>query len=53
MRTERPREFSGRDTSQGHIVLRTPARKAIFIAGLVGFVVLSLVLALAACVPTP
>ena len=36
---DEPRTFSGRDTSQGHIVLRTPLRKAIFIAGLVGIVI--------------
>lgn len=29
---------------QGEIILRTPARKAIFIAGLVGFVLLVVVL---------
>lgn len=40
-----PREFSARDASQGFIVLRTPLRKAIFIAGLAGFVLLSLLLA--------
>ncbi|MGY6707970.1 MAG: peptide ABC transporter permease [Rhizobiaceae bacterium] len=49
---DQPRTFSGRDTSQGHIVLRTPLRKAIFIAGLVGIVILSAVLA-AGCIPTP
>ena len=47
-----PRTFSGRDTSQGHIVLRTPLRKAIFIAGLVGIVILSALL-VAGCIPTP
>lgn len=47
-----PRTFSGRDTSQGHIVLRTPLRKAIFIAGLVGIVIVSALLA-AGCIPTP
>ena len=47
-----PRTLSGRDTSQGHIVLRTPLRKAIFIAGLVGIVILSALL-VAGCIPTP
>jgi len=47
-----PRTFSGRDTSQGHIVLRTPLRKAIFLIGLVGIVILSAILA-AGCIPTP
>jgi hypothetical protein len=49
---DEPRTFSGRDTSQGHIVLRTPLRKAIFIAGLVGIVIVSALLA-AGCIPTP
>ena len=31
-----PRTFSGRDARQGDILLRTPLRRAIFIAGLVG-----------------
>lgn len=51
--TGKPREFSGQDARQGFIVLRTPMRKAIFIAGLAGFVLLSVVVALSACVPTP
>ena len=51
--TGKPREFSGRDASQGHIVLRTPARKALFIAGLAGLVLLAVLLAVSACVPTP
>lgn len=51
-RDKEERTFSGRDTSQGHIVLRTPLRKAIFIAGLAGIVVLYAILA-AACVPAP
>lgn len=34
------REFRGRDVRQGEIILRTPLRRAIFVAGLVGFVVL-------------
>lgn len=49
---DEPRTFSGRDTSQGHIVLRTPLRKTIFIAGLVGMVILSAFL-VAGCIPTP
>ncbi len=47
------RQFSGKDVRQGEIVLRTPMRKAIFIAGLAGFVVLAIVLMLAGCIPTP
>ena len=35
---------SGR-ASKGHIVLRTPLRRAIFIGGLVGMIVLALILA--------
>ena len=50
-RQDQQRVFSGRDTSQGHIVLRTPLRKAIFIGGLAGIVLLSV--ALAVCVPVP
>lgn len=53
MHGEHPRHFSGRDTSQGHIVLGSRIGKAIFIAGLVGFVAVSFLLAFAACVPTP
>jgi hypothetical protein len=41
---DRPRTFSGRDARQGEIVLRTPLRRAIFIAGLVGIVALAFVL---------
>lgn len=37
---------SGR-ARKGHIVLRTPARKAVFIGGLAGIVLLALVLAIA------
>lgn len=51
MSRDEQRTFSGRDTSQGHIVLRTPLRKAIFIAGLVGFVILAVLLA--GCIPAP
>lgn len=39
--------ISGRDASQGHIVLRTPLRKAIFIAGLAGVAILAILLMLA------
>jgi hypothetical protein len=34
---------SGTDARQGEIILRTPLRKAIFIAGLAGFVILVVV----------
>lgn len=51
--THRPREFSGREARQGHIVLRSPARKAVFVAGLAGIVILAALLTLSACVPTP
>ncbi|MEX4005899.1 MAG: peptide ABC transporter permease [Neoaquamicrobium sediminum] len=50
---KRQKEFSGRDARQGEIVLRTPMRKAIFIAGLAGCVLLAVLLAVSACVPTP
>jgi hypothetical protein len=39
-----PREFSGRDTRQGEIILRTRWRKAIFLAGLAGIVILAIAL---------
>lgn len=38
-----PKTISGRKARQGEIILRTPMRKAIFIAGLVGFVVLAII----------
>ncbi|PBB17888.1 hypothetical protein CK219_21740 [Mesorhizobium sp. WSM4313] len=38
---------SGQDARQGEIILRTRARRIIFIAGLVGIVVLALVLSIA------
>ncbi|WP_295810574.1 peptide ABC transporter permease [uncultured Nitratireductor sp.] len=38
--------LSGEEARQGHIVLRTPLRRTIFIAGLAGIVVLALVWAL-------
>ena len=50
---EKPKEFSGQNVRQGYIVLRSPARKAIFIAGLAGIVILAVLLAVSACVPTP
>ena len=34
-------EISGRDSRQGEIILRTPLRRAVFIAGLAGFVILA------------
>ncbi|TRC91538.1 peptide ABC transporter permease [Mesorhizobium sp. WSM4310] len=39
--------FSGQDARQGEIILRTRAQRIIFIAGLVGIVVLALVLGFA------
>lgn len=50
---KRQKEFSGRNARQGEIILRKPVRKAIFIAGLAGCVLLIVVLAVAGCVPTP
>lgn len=50
---KRQREFPGRDARQGEIILRTPVRKAIFIAGLAGCVLLAVLLAVSGCVPTP
>ena len=47
---EKRRTFSGGDARQGEIILRTPLRKAVFIAGLVGFVLL---VALSTCIPLP
>jgi hypothetical protein len=38
--TEEGREFSGRDARQGEIILRTRWRRAVFVAGLAGIVVL-------------
>ena len=40
--------FSGRNARQGEIILRTRTQRIIFIAGLVGIVVLALVVSLAA-----
>jgi|GEM_PF-1785928 len=50
-RQERPRRnepqgYSAEQVRQGRIVLNTPARRWIFIGGLIGFVVLAYVLAL-------
>ncbi|MBZ9769032.1 MULTISPECIES: peptide ABC transporter permease [unclassified Mesorhizobium] len=39
--------FSGQGARQGEIILRTRTRRIIFIAGLVGIVVLALVLSIA------
>lgn len=44
-REPEPRTFSGRDTSQGHIVLRRPWQRRVFILGLAGLVVLGALLA--------
>lgn len=49
----KPKEFSGQDARQGEIILRTPMRKAIFVAGLAGIVLLSVVMVLSGCIPTP
>lgn len=49
----KPKEFSGQDTRQGEIILRTPMRKAIFIAGLAGCILIVLLAVAAGCVPTP
>jgi hypothetical protein len=40
-----PPTISAEDARSGEIILRTRARRAIFIAGLVGFVLLALILA--------
>jgi hypothetical protein len=45
-RNSRPTELSGRDARQGDIVLDTRPRRWIFIAGLVGIVVLIVLLRL-------
>lgn len=44
----KPREFEAQDVRQGEIILRTRTRRVIFIAGLVGFVLL---VALLRCAP--
>jgi hypothetical protein len=38
------RTYAGRDVRQGEIILRTRTRRIVFIAGLVGIVILALVL---------
>lgn len=43
----KPRTFSAEDARQGEIILRTRTRRIIFIAGLVGLVVLTVLLQLA------
>ena len=51
MSKDRDREgpaFSGQNARQGEIILRTRAQRIIFIAGLVGIVVLTLVVSLEA-----
>lgn len=45
MAEKKKRTFSGSESSQGHIVLRTPLRKAIFIGGLAGLALLAIILA--------
>ncbi|QQP92973.1 hypothetical protein IGS68_31565 (plasmid) [Skermanella sp. TT6] len=45
-RQDQPTTVSGDDARQGQIVLNTPARRWIFIVGLVGFVVLAFLLAI-------
>jgi hypothetical protein len=37
--------LSGREVRQGEIILRTPLRRTVFIAGLVGFVILAALMA--------
>lgn len=49
----KPKEFSGRDARQGEVILRTPMRKAVFVAGLAGIVLLAVLLILSGCIPTP
>ncbi|WP_309082819.1 peptide ABC transporter permease [Chelativorans sp.] len=41
-----PTTLSGEEARQGDVVLRTPMRRAIFIGGLAGIVVLAVALAL-------
>ena len=48
MATERPIHLSAQQARGGEIVLRTPRRRTIFIAGLVGMGLLALVGGLAA-----
>jgi hypothetical protein len=46
MADKQPRTFSGRAARQGEIILRTPLRRAIFVAGLAGAVIIALLLGL-------
>jgi len=39
--------YSGRQARGGEIILRTPARRMIFLAGLAGIVILTLILSFA------
>ena len=48
-----PREFSGQNRQQGHTVPHSTHRKAIFVAGLAAVVIISALLIVSACVPTP
>ncbi|WEX09881.1 peptide ABC transporter permease [Chelativorans sp. AA-79] len=43
----KPTTISGRKARQGDVVLKTPLRRAIFIGGLAGIVILGIALALA------
>jgi len=45
-RSSNKRVFDAQEARQGEIILRTRTRRLIFIAGLVGFVILALLLAL-------
>ena len=45
-RPDGPRTYPADKARQGDIILRTPIRKAVFIAGLVGFVLLAIISAL-------
>ena len=36
------KSFSGREARQGEIILRTPARRLVFVLGLAGFVALAI-----------
>lgn len=46
MAEHQPRIFSGKKVRQGDIILRTPLRRAIFIAGLAGTVILAAIIAI-------
>jgi len=43
---ENEKSFSGHKARQGDIILKTPARRFVFILGLVGLVVLAVTLAI-------